>query len=318
MKIFKNKYVSFLIKVSILLILLYTTYRQVYTHQGDISSIVSIDWTIKTFLLLALTCILMFLNWFIEAVKWKRLMLKNEPLSILNAIKGIFAGVTLSLFTPNRIGEYGGRILFVEKENRAAAIETSILCSLSQQIVIVFVGLLAVIAFGYFNSQLPYSYAIFSLSLCYLIFIITVYFNIEFIKKYFGKFKSIQNWLKPILKGKKYTYQSLKRTLIFSFIRYFVFCSQLLLLFYFFGVEISSGIAYITIAVLFLFQTLIPSVALIEIGIRGNIAVYLFKLLDIYSFGIVNAILLIWIINLLIPALIGWLIILKTKFSEQN
>ena len=63
-----------------------------------------------------------FVNWGIEARKWQLLMKAVQPMSFITAFKSVLCGVTLSLNTPNRMGEYGGRILFVKEGNRIKAI----------------------------------------------------------------------------------------------------------------------------------------------------------------------------------------------------
>ena len=58
---------------------------------------------------------MMFLNWFLESLKWRFLISKIEKISINRSIRAIFSGITISTFTPNRIGEYGGRVFCLEK-----------------------------------------------------------------------------------------------------------------------------------------------------------------------------------------------------------
>jgi len=53
-----------------------------------------------------LVIILAFLNWGLEAKKWQVLIKNLEPLNYFVALKGVLSGVTLSLNTPNRMGEY--------------------------------------------------------------------------------------------------------------------------------------------------------------------------------------------------------------------
>jgi hypothetical protein len=76
----------------------------------------------KFWLVIALT----FVNWGIESRKWQLLMRLLQPMSFLTAVKSVLCGVTLSLNTPNRIGEYGGRVLFVEEGKRIQSVSLSI------------------------------------------------------------------------------------------------------------------------------------------------------------------------------------------------
>jgi hypothetical protein len=79
--------------------------------------------------------LLVFVNWGLEARKWQLLMKGIQPMNFITAFKSVLCGVTLSLNTPNRIGEYGGRILFVNDGNRLKAVTLSIAGSISQLII---------------------------------------------------------------------------------------------------------------------------------------------------------------------------------------
>ena len=46
---------------------------------------------------------MMFLNWIIEAFKWKLLIKKVEDISIWTSVRAVFSGITVSTFTPNRV-----------------------------------------------------------------------------------------------------------------------------------------------------------------------------------------------------------------------
>jgi hypothetical protein len=67
-----------------------------------------------------------FANWGLEAKKWQLMMHDLQPMKYITAFKSVLSGVTFSLNTPNRIGEYGGRILYVAEGKRLKAISLSI------------------------------------------------------------------------------------------------------------------------------------------------------------------------------------------------
>ncbi len=72
-------------------------------------------------------------------------------LSVLSrAFKAILAGTCIASFTPNRVGEYLGRMLFVDPGNKITSIAPTILCSMSQMLVTLIcriVGYLSVFIF---------------------------------------------------------------------------------------------------------------------------------------------------------------------------
>jgi hypothetical protein len=81
----------------------------------------------------------------------------------------------------------------------------------------------------------------------------------------------------------------------------------------------------IIISVIYLIITVIPTVALSELGVRGSVSLFVFAyyFTAIGSFdeqvkiAIVAASALIWIINLIIPALAGSYFIIKFKIIRK-
>jgi hypothetical protein len=71
-------------------------------------------------------------------------------------------------------------------------------------------------------------------------------------------------------------------------------------------------------SVVFLVLAIIPSIALLtELGIRWKTSIELVALFSTNITGILATSLAIWIINLVIPALIGSLLILGIKFFKK-
>src|SRR5437762_6135815 len=91
---------------------------------------------------LVMVVFLMLLNWSIEAMKWRLAIQEIQPLGFLKAFRAVLSGVSFSVNTPNRIGEYLGRVLYMEEGNRLRAVSLTIVCSISQLIVTLFVGLI--------------------------------------------------------------------------------------------------------------------------------------------------------------------------------
>jgi len=67
---------------------------------------------------------------------------------------------------------------------------------------------------------------------------------------------------------------------------------------------------------IFLIQTLVPSIALIEIGVRTNVALFVLGLISSNAIGILSASLLLWMINLMLPAIVGAFLLFQIKNSN--
>ena len=84
---------------------------------------------------------LMFVNWGIEARKWQLALRPVGGLPFRNAYKAVFTGAAVASFTPNRMGEYLGRILYIREGHRTQAIALTIACSMAQLMITLIVGL---------------------------------------------------------------------------------------------------------------------------------------------------------------------------------
>ena len=58
------------------------------------------------------------LNWFFEILKWKTVVSAIEKISFFTALKQSLSSLTVSLATPNRIGDYGAKAYFYEPKKR--------------------------------------------------------------------------------------------------------------------------------------------------------------------------------------------------------
>jgi len=114
---------------------------------------------------------------------------------------------------------------------------------------------------------------------------------------------------------------TLFKVLLLSLLRYVVFSTQFYLLLRAFALQIPYPTAFMLISVIYLVVTAIPTVALVDLGIRGSVSVYF---LGLYfhngqaAFLILSASTLIWIVNLALPALAGILFIYRFTLLRQS
>ena len=65
-------------------------------------------------------------NWGLEARKWQLALRPVGGIAYRNAFKAVFTGAAVASFTPNRMGEYLGRILYIREGHRTQAIALTI------------------------------------------------------------------------------------------------------------------------------------------------------------------------------------------------
>lgn len=110
----------------------------------------------------------------------------------------------------------------------------------------------------------------------------------------------------------------LLRLLSLSFLRYTIFSVQYVLLFSFFEVHVAPAIVWSATAVLFLALAIVPSIALAEAGLRGQLSLQLLGLFTRNSLGVVLTSVTIWAINLVVPALAGSILILTLTIFKKT
>ncbi|MBI3720617.1 MAG: flippase-like domain-containing protein [Sphingobacteriales bacterium] len=275
-----------------------------------------------------LTIALMLVNWGIEARKWQVLLKSLQSVSLLKAFNSVLSGVAFAINTPNRIGEYGGRVLYIKDGNRIKAISLAMLGSISQLIITLstgFIGLLYLRNLNIFSTTAavhPLSHLWLNI-IIYGVLLVTLgavlfYFRLSWMVGWLEKLPRKGKMLEYIKVLDSFETGSLLRLLSLSLFRYLVFVSQYLLLFDLFGVDINWWQGFWMVSVLFLILAIIPTFALAELGIRGKVSIFLLQGFSSNYAGIISCTLGIWVINLVVPALIGSLLILGVKFFRSD
>jgi len=307
----------------------YSIYNQV-KHQPDLkASWIKIKQSLQSAEIwdLAIVVFLMIINWSIEALKWKFSIQKVQPISFSRSFKAVLSGVSFSVSTPNRIGEYLGRILYMEEGNRLRVISLTIVSSMSQLIITLLAGSVGLFFIrrnidtgntiegldSFWLQVLQYGVII------VLLILTGLYFRVSLLINMVDKLRSINrySWLFSSLKDIDATL--LLKLLSLSATRYIVFVVQYFLLFRLFKVDIAWWQCFWAVSVVFLVLAIIPTFAIAELGLRGRVSLKLIGLFNTNGLGISIATVTIWIINLVLPAIAGSLLILSVKiFKNRN
>lgn len=255
----------------------------------------------------------MVLNWSLETKKWQVLLEDLEPISFSKSFKSVLSGLSSGLLTPNRVGNFIGRLAFVKKKNHNQATINTLVGNLAQFISTILLGVIGVIALLSFKLQVENSLLLLIFSAvvsnlgCYVYFkpkALNFYpLNIVFSSKTKYSINQI-NDTKVTIKIK---------VLFISLLRYTVFCIQYFLLFKAFGLDIPSLMLLSLIATVFLITTIIPSLLFGKLFVRESAAVFVFSLANIDVSIILIVAFLLWLINLAIPAIVGSVFWLKQK-----
>ncbi len=314
------KYLNTLIKIIVVLLAwIYVVYKIRQIENMHTIKDFFVCMNIKQITYFTLILVLMPVNWLIETIKWRNLINTIENISIPKAFKAIWAGVAVGSLTPNRIGEFGGRILFLQKKNRHTASGLTLYGDLSQFIITFVIGLSSfsiLIKYYLHNPDLiRIKLGVIIISILALIISSIIYFKINKILKYLGKF-SLFNKIKNKFVQTKEISQKLKtETLLLSTIRYLIFTSQFYLALKFFNIEINVLDAFISISSMYLATSVIPNIPFAEIGIRLSFSVLFLGLFTSRVSEILLASAVIYVVNILIPIIFGGIFIV---FNDKS
>lgn len=268
----------------------------------------------------------MILNWGIEARKWQLQLRPLEEVSFSKAFKSILAGCSITMITPYRVGEYGGRILFLKEENRIDAIPINILGSISQLFVTLLMGssgLVLLLLYGddqqLFKSLPGYSGSVFlALSIAASFISSLLYFRSGVLVKLISKIPYLKKFTEHLNLLKTFSRKQLLRIFFLSFLRYMVFILQYVLLLKVMQVDISFFTCFRLLTVFYLIMAMAPTIGFTELPLRALLGVQVLQLYSDNLLGIQAASLGIWIINLVIPAIAGSLLIFGLKILKEK
>lgn len=269
---------------------------------------------------LLLVFALMFVNWFIEAQKWRYLTQKIEPMHFWRSVQGVFSGLCWAVFTPNRIGEYGGRIFFLKPRKRAFGLMAMAVGNVAQMILTNVFGALAMAIFLLKFQQLPtvFNLLIVVIAVFFSAMLLFMYFNISGIESILLRIKFLRKFERFFKVLRNYHFRQLFNVLGFAALRYTVFTTQYFIFFHWLMPEMQiADILLMTIILLFV-QSALPSLDIFDIGVRSITALYFFNYVTTDDISVIAGTAGIWLINIIIPAVIGSVFVFKINIFDKE
>jgi len=244
--------------------------------------------------------LLLFLgNYLMEAIKWQNLLASWSPISIFKSYKSVLIGQAFAFFTPARSGDYVGRILLLPPGSKIKGVAQLAWSSYAQLIITISIGSIAL----FFNLPFfPWIKWFMPLGLIAALF---VYFHP-------GQFKG---WLNKI--NKLQIENKLKLNLLgLSFLKYMIFVLQYTWAVKMLNITIAPIDLWIALGVLFLLLSIIPSISLTDLVIRGQIIVVLLEPYYNNSLMLICLSTIIWAVNFLLPAIIGAFLLINFRIKQ--
>ena len=313
---YKTKHFFFvLIKLSIVVGAIYFIYNKLTTNETlTIDVFVSflkehnVFSTKNIIILLFLTC----LNWCCEVLKWQNLVSVIKNIQFSEALKQSLASLTASLFTPNRIGEYGVKAVCFSKALRKRVLLLNLLSNITQMFATLVFGVV-----GFTIFYLKYDTNISLYKITRFIVLIFVVGGFVLLGRKYSKFTirgiSLDKIIKFLLEIPKSIHAKI---ILLSFLRYLVFSFQFYFLLKIFGIDVYYFNAMLVISSMYLISSIIPTILILDVVVKGSIALFLFGIVGVNSHTILSIVLLMWILNFAIPSIIGSAFIINYKYKE--
>ncbi len=266
---------------------------------------------------LVLVILLVPANWGIESYKWQLITKKTESISYKTALKSVFAGICVGNIAPGRSMEFLAKIVFFKPENRPSITVLHFINGMFQMLITVTMGIISVLyKFNTTNNSSTLVYAIIGGGIAIMILCVWAITNVSFIQqklkwiKWFRKMETIE----PIQLSVKLVLS----LLLLSVIRYLVFTAQFYLLYSAIFPQALFIESFTSIAAYFMLTSIIPMISYIEPAIRAAIALFVFNNVNDNTVFVVLASTGVWFVNVVIPSVIGYIIIVREKIEFRS
>lgn len=309
---------SYFLKAAIVIFAFWFIYKKLVsnTNLKDFKQILSGIPRNEIISVLSIVVALMLVNWGLESLKWKRLLMQIERISLWKAIESVFCGLTWAVFTPNRIGEYGGRVFFLSPKRRIIGVVAMAVGNIGQMVLTNIFGAVALCIFIYRFVGLDYrlNYALLVLSVMFCLFFLIFFFNIRWLNGLLLSIRFTRKYKKFYSILGRYKKKELFNILMFCLARYVVFSTQYFIMFYWLIPDIHYVDILMMVCILFFVQSTLPSLDLFDIGVRSVTASYFFSFVTKQDVAVIACTASIWLINIIIPAILGSYFVFKLNF----
>ena len=247
-------------------------------------------------------------NWSLEILKWQTVASNVKPMSLKTAMKQSLASLTISLATPNRIGDYGAKAYFFETSKRKQILLLNFFSNSTQMAITSIFGIIGLLYLVVeFSLELSaWKLMLFGLFVAILLILGYVFKQKELLIKGFT-INKVLLYFKKLPSGVKI------KTVLYSLGRYMIFSFLFYELLLFFGAEITLENAIFMIASMYLLVSIIPTLFIFDVVIRGGVAVWLFSMVEIPELSVLCAVLAMWLLNFVLPSILGSFYVISHK-----
>jgi len=275
--------------------------------------------------LLAGVALLTPLNWALEALKWRELARKIQPIDFGEAFRGVLAGLSLGFATPANLGDYAGRIGALKTaasgpDRRLETLGGLVVGNAMQFYVALLAGTLA---YAYApGAVVPAPTAAHGMLLVVLALTLAFGGWVAAQRRVVPRLFDRLRWLRPFGKYVRvvgqYSAGELGRVFGWAVLRHGVFTGQFLLMLVVFGIRLPLADALCGVTLVFFAKTVIPAFHFLsDLGVREFSALYVFGFWQVGPEAVVSATLALWLVNILLPAVVGTGYLIRLRFVPR-
>ena len=257
-------------------------------------------------------------NILMESSKWQLLVRLNHPISLRRAVRDVLSGWALGIFTPQRVGEYAGRLLSFPKEGRKKGLYFVFIGSIAQNMTHL-LGIIPIAIWWIRTMHDPIAHiAAYLFIICIVSVVLYAYFHLPDLMGYLRHRLSTISYLKKIIPSSTPPVPSpvLLKVLLLSILRYGAYLSLFVFLLKWLAPGQEVALLYLYVPLVFALQSGFPLPPAISFLARIEFALISLRGLSLHEASIAAAGIWLWVLNLLLPSLVGLVLVLLKK--QQN
>ncbi|MBE9664004.1 hypothetical protein IRJ16_19125 [Mucilaginibacter myungsuensis] len=317
-----KKILTYAIKAGILLLTAFYIYQKLSNRKDLVKFQQIISGMDRTLVISTMSVVvgLMLINWVLESGKWRYLTQRLQPMTLWESIEAVFCGLSWAILTPNRIGEYGGRVMFLSPRKRVHGVFAMAVGSFGQNVMTNVLGAAAFMWFVWTFLKLDpiFYFGLWILVFMFMLLMLLFYFNIRWMVSLLNSIKWLRKYHRFFDIMARYRFPELVRIMGYCIARYAVFSFQYYLVIHLLIPSIPVHDIFMMVFILFFIQSALPSLDLLDVGVRNITAGTLFAYVTDQKIAVMAAVTSIWFINLIVPAILGSIFVFKLKFFDND
>lgn len=270
--------------------------------------------------MLLLVLVIMLLQWLLEAKKWQVFLRPGHLIKLPEAFRMILSGIALSIATPNRMGEFAGRVMHLPSGQRLQGTAFTVIGNFAQLIVTCIAGSIALCMEWQDQHLYPNSMSIQAVQSLLLwatpltlVFFMLLYFKSGLVFNWIFSLRMLRKFRDQLGTLASIPNNVLLKVLLLSSLRFVFFILQYWLLFTLTNTGIGFRDTFAATSIMLLWLAIVPTFSMLELGLRWEFALLLMGSLTNNALGIAVSVTAVWLINLMLPATVGAIGLLRYR-----